>query len=80
MHFKITELAFVQHFWSNIEKPHVNRNMVKLSKFTSFTVFGAVVNRYISFSELFAVRDLSVSTDIYVFMCSMKLTHINDYN
>ena len=35
--------------------------MHQKSKFTSFTVFLEVVNHYISLSELFAVRDVSVS-------------------
>ena len=69
MRFKITELAFVQRFWSNIEKPHVNRDMLKLSKFTSFTVFLDLVNRYFSFSEFFVVREPSVLKK-----CQVRLT------
>ena len=61
MHFKICKFAFVQRFWSPIENTSVNRKMLQISKFTSFTVFWDVINRYILLSELFAVRDLSVS-------------------
>ena len=60
MRFKISESAFVKRFWSPTENTSVNRDMLQLSKFTSFTVFLDLVNRYISLSEFFVVRDLSV--------------------
>ena len=62
MRFKITEFAFVQRFWSTIEKTYVNRDMLQLLKFTSFTVFLDLVNRYISLSKFFVVRNLSIET------------------
>ena len=60
MHFKICEFAFVQRFWSPIENTSVNRKMLQISKFTSFTVFWDVVNRYILLSEFVVFCDPSV--------------------
>ena len=60
MGFKIIEFAFVQRFWSKIEKSSVNPYMLQISKIISFTMKLDLVDRDFSLSEFFVVRDLSV--------------------
>ena len=75
MRIKISEFAFVQRFWSQFEKSSVNHDMLQLSKFTSFTIFLDLVNRYISLSKCFVVHDPSVYVYVYIYIYSpQKLT------
>ena len=66
MGVQIIEYAFVNRFWSKIEKSSVNPYMLQISKIISFTMKLDLVDRDFSLSEFFVVRDLSVYIYIYI--------------
>ena len=63
-------MVFVLRFLKNIEFPFANCVFVKLSNNLSFTVFGGVVDRFLSLTGLFVVRDLSVYFSQFIKMGS----------